>query len=272
MVSYKQRLDNLKSFLSEQKNKERECNHEDGNHEDTGRNNQRGLFGIPREHAGISGNEPKSIRESDWDQSMRNQQLGKTESNANERSQKSIEDSGVCEIRTDEQEDWSKMIDAAEHLNLVHHTIRKHHYTPANDMTNEDLFQIGCIGLVKAAEKFDPSRGGKFSTYAVNWIRSEIGRAMVVYTRQKNTAQRPLRLDAKIADTEITLGESITSNDDVEGNVIANETAKRALEMEPVIARMLLKGHNQKEIAKELGMTHQNVSLRVISMRKKLMK
>ena len=38
----------------------------------------------------------------------------------------------------------------------------------------EDLFQAGCVGLVKAAEHFDPGRGVRFSTYAVPVILGEI--------------------------------------------------------------------------------------------------
>lgn len=38
----------------------------------------------------------------------------------------------------------------------------------------DDLFQIGCIGLMKAIDKFDPSYGVKFSTYAVPVIIGEI--------------------------------------------------------------------------------------------------
>ena len=40
----------------------------------------------------------------------------------------------------------------------------------------EDLFQAGCLGLVKAANGFDPSRGFAFSTYAVPAILGEIKR------------------------------------------------------------------------------------------------
>jgi RNA polymerase sporulation-specific sigma factor len=40
----------------------------------------------------------------------------------------------------------------------------------------EDLFQIGCIGLIKSVDKFDPSFNVRFSTYAVPMILGEIRR------------------------------------------------------------------------------------------------
>ena len=40
--------------------------------------------------------------------------------------------------------------------------------------SKEDLFQVGCIGLIKAYKKYDESYGAKFTTYAYPYILGEI--------------------------------------------------------------------------------------------------
>src|SRR5574344_1033773 len=57
-----------------------------------------------------------------------------------------------------------------ENINLVY-SISKYFSGYKN---SEDLIQVGCIGLIKAYEKFNPNIGVKFSTYAFPFIMGEM--------------------------------------------------------------------------------------------------
>lgn len=59
-----------------------------------------------------------------------------------------------------------------------------------------DLISEGNIGLVKAVERFDPSKGGKLSTYGCWWIKQSIKRALA---NQSKTIRLPVHLVDKIS-------------------------------------------------------------------------
>ncbi len=61
----------------------------------------------------------------------------------------------------------------SENIGLVHACAKKF---KSRGIEYDDLFQAGCVGLIKAADAFDTSRGVKFSTYAVPVILGEIKR------------------------------------------------------------------------------------------------
>ena len=70
----------------------------------------------------------------------------------------------------------------------------------------DDLFQVGCIGLIKAIDHFDTDVGVKFSTYAVPMIIGEIRR----YLRDNNSL-RVSRGMRDLAYRALTAGEELSA-------------------------------------------------------------
>ena len=94
----------------------------------------------------------------------------------------------------------------------------------------DDLFQVGCIGLIKAIDHFDPEQGVRFSTYGVPMIVGEIRR----YLRDNNS----IRVSRSMRDI-----------------------AYKAMQTKERLTGENLKEPTVEEIAQEMGMRKQDVVL-----------
>lgn len=89
----------------------------------------------------------------------------------------------------------------------------------------DDLFQVGCIGLIKAIDNFDPSHEVMFSTYGVPMISGEVKRFL-----RDNNAVRVSRSMRVTAYRAMQIKEQLTNENGKEPNI--TEIAKR-MELPP---------------------------------------
>ena len=92
----------------------------------------------------------------------------------------------------------------------------------------DDLFQVGCIGLIKSIDNFDDTLGVKFSTYAVPMIIGEIRR----YLRDNNS----IRVSRSLRDT-----------------------AYKAIHAKEILMKNSMQEPTLQEIAKEAGLTKEEI-------------
>lgn len=133
--------------------------------------------------------------------------------------------------------------------------------------TYDDLFQIGCIGLCKAAAT---DKGGTFSTYAYRLIWNEICDALIYSTRRQATELSSDILPLIAEEPTVTV-EDIAMQMDVQA---ALESAKR--DASPCVLKgidamiRMAEGHSSKEIGVELGVSANLVCAWVSKARKYL--
>lgn|GEM_PF-579160 len=84
-------------------------------------------------------------------------------------------------IRRRGQRARDRFVSANLRLVVAYVSRRCHRLAKAHD--REDLIQAGNLGLITAAERFDPAKGYRFSTYAYWWIRQAINRHVDAYGR-----------------------------------------------------------------------------------------
>ena len=155
-------------------------------------------------------------------------------------------------------------------LRLVLSVIKR--FSQSNENV-DDLFQIGCIGLIKAIDNFDSSLDVKFSTYAVPMIIGEIiseeigiPKEDIVYAL--DAIQNPMSLYEPVytegGDTLYVMdqiSDKKCKEDNWVENISLSEAMKRLDERENEIINLrFFEGKTQMEVAEYIGISQAQVS------------
>lgn len=144
--------------------------------------------------------------------------------------------------------------DAASREKLISHNLRlvahmtKKFYSP--DREQEELISIGTLGLMKAVDSFDPSKGARFATYAGRCIENEI---LMYYRSRRKCAgevffEEPLEYDKD--GNALTLMDFISDDEDLV------ESVEQAMQQKQLYAYLqeLLSERERAVIARRYGL------------------
>ena len=137
----------------------------------------------------------------------------------------------------------------------------------------DDLFSIACMGLVYGAQHYDPtvSRPGTYLYDSCQWMLLNELR----HRRRKCRAGTVYSLDMPVVMgcEDVTYGDTLLAETDVEEEAIANVILQRMMELstprERIVAMMYANGATQAEIARSLGVTRASVSYTMSRLRQK---
>jgi len=140
-------------------------------------------------------------------------------------------------------------------------------------LTDEDMFQTGIIGLLKAINTFDTSKGYHFSTYAFPIVRNEL---LMAFRKSKKSVMVAFSLDdnADIGNGEsVPYAEMIADGKDYEENVVNSMLAQQIFERlesreKHIFTMFFVENRTQSEISKALGISQSYVSRIISSMGK----
>ncbi len=88
---------------------------------------------------------------------------------------------------------WQREQFINQHVDLVRYIVGRIAISLPPNVDRDALISAGIVGLIKAVDRFDPSRGVKFETYASSVIRGEIMESL----RSRDWAPRSLRRRAR---------------------------------------------------------------------------
>lgn len=165
------------------------------------------------------------------------------------------------------------------YIKLVHYVIHNSKFINLEILDDRDYFQFGVEGLSEAIDRFDPTYGTKFETYAIQRIRGKI----IDELRKLQIKPRPVTADKqeRVMYSNVSLNHSVDEEDGYmlyevlpDDNEIPDEIAEKSETKEFLISaikdlderdRLIItlyyyENLNYKEIAKVLNITVSRVS------------
>ena len=159
-----------------------------------------------------------------------------------------------------------------ENLNLVWFTLRKYYPRMCDIEETEDLFQIGCLGLIYAADTYDDAKSIAFTTYAVGCIRTYISHEFSGRMTQKRSLMKKVSTEDLIYDGDKEISELLSDNRYCPENGWYDDLSAFRNTLTPgqkIVFDQMISERPMLELAKQEGCSHQALSLRVDIIRKK---
>ena len=149
-----------------------------------------------------------------------------------------------------------------DHLNLVRYWAKR--FGADGPMDDSDQFSRGCVGLMHAKQRFDPSRNVKFSTYASFWIRAYMQRDHYFVDQSVDTVPfSNFSRKSEDGEFEIAVDRRSRHTEDVS----VQDEARRAMEIirraDPrwadIVEMRFVRGMHLREIGEEVSLSKERV-------------
>jgi len=167
-----------------------------------------------------------------------------------------------------------------DNINLIYHVMKKMGILSQQD----EYYDAGVIGLIRAAKKYDPSTGYKFSSLAAKYIKHQILREI----QERKTSNRRINYETVSLDyvvstykgVDTTLGDFAADPFDIEEFMMHKEKIESVVKAIYTLKekdRRIIKYHicdhmNYKEIAEKLNCSRSAISMRMKKIIEKLKK
>lgn len=136
-------------------------------------------------------------------------------------------------------------------------------------MEYEDLYQVACIGLLKAIKSYDTSKNIKFNSYMYNVVKNEILMTLRNNNTMKNSNMEEVSTEAQTTD-DLTVMDTLKSDVNIEDEYLVKEEYRELYElidkyyskneMKKNVMYALLREEKQIDVAEKYGISRAYVN------------